>query len=62
MDSLDEDIARCGASSTFKELITIWNTGRLPAKGKQAADKTLYERGLLINILADYDGEAALSF
>ncbi|MEP7038425.1 MAG: hypothetical protein ABI891_08780, partial [Acidobacteriota bacterium] len=61
MDSLDEDIAR-DASSTFKELITIWNTGRLPAKRKQAADKTLYEQGLLINILADYDGEAALSF
>jgi hypothetical protein len=65
MDSLDEDIAR-NASSTFKELITIWNTGRLPAKGKrkEAADKTEYERGLLINILAEYDqpDEAALTF
>ncbi len=61
MDSLDEDIAR-DASSTFKELITIWNTGRLPVKGKQAADKTLYERGLLINILGTDDGEADLSF
>jgi len=65
MDSLDEDIAR-DARSTFKELITIWNTGRLPAKEKQkkAADKTEYERGLLINILADDDRpfEAALSF
>jgi hypothetical protein len=59
MDSLDEDIAR-NARSTFKELITIWNTGRLPAKGKrkEAADKTEYERGLLINILADYDEQA----
>jgi hypothetical protein len=64
MDSLDEDIARCGALSTFKELITIWNTGRLPAKGKQAADKIQYERGLLINILADYDqtSEPVLTF
>lgn len=65
MDSLDEDIAR-NASSTFKELITIWNTGRLPAKGKrkEAAGKTEYERGLLINILADYDypSEPALTF
>jgi hypothetical protein len=59
MDSLDKDIAR-NARSTFKELITIWNTGRLPAKGKrkEAADKTEYERGLLINILADYDEQA----
>ena len=65
MDGIDEDIAR-NAHSTFKELITIWNTGRLPAKGKrkEAAGKTEYERGLLINILADYDreDEAALAF
>ena len=52
MDSLDEDIAR-NAGSTFRELITIWNTGRLPAKGnrKEAADKAKPEQGLLINIL-----------
>ncbi len=31
MDSLDEDIAR-DARSTFKELITIWNTGRFADK------------------------------
>lgn len=65
MDSLDEDIAR-DARSTFKELITIWNTGRLPAKGKrkEAAGKSEYERGLLINILADYEeqAEAAVMF
>jgi hypothetical protein len=65
MDSLDEDIAR-NARSTFKELITIWNTGRLPAKGKrkEAADKTEYERGLLINILGtdDEQTEAAAIF
>ena len=52
MDSLDEDIAR-NAHSTFRELITIWNTGRLPAnkRQKEAADKAERERGLLINIL-----------
>ena len=65
MDSLDEDIAR-DARLTFKELITIWNTGRLPTKGKrkEAAKKTEYEQGLLINILADYDrqAEAAVMF
>ena len=56
MDSLDEDIAS-NALSTFKELITIWNTGRLPAnkRRKKAADKTNDERGLLINILANYE-------
>ncbi len=65
MDGIDEDIAS-NAHSTFKELITIWNTGRLPAKGKrkEAAGKTERERGLLINILADYDqpAETALTF
>ncbi len=66
MDSIDEDIARCGALSTFKELITIWNTGRLPTNKRQreAVEKADKERGLLINILADYDTqtEAALTF
>lgn len=65
MDILDEDIAR-DALSTFKELITIWNTGRLPMnkRQKEAADKAEDERGLLINILADYEdvSEAALAF
>lgn len=64
MDSIDEDIAS-DARSTFAELISLWNTGHLPAKGKrkEATDKTERERGLLINILADYDqsSEAALS-
>jgi hypothetical protein len=65
MDSIDEDIAR-NAGTTFKELITIWNTGRLPMnkRQKQAADKEKRERGLLINILADYEtqAETALTF
>lgn len=63
MDSLDEDIAR-DARSTFRELITIWNTGRLPTKGKrkEAAGKTEYEQGLLINILGTDDGQAAVMF
>lgn len=66
MDSIDEDIARGGARSTFKELITIWNTGRLPTNKRQreAAERADRERGLLINILADFDqpAEAALAF
>lgn len=66
MDSIDEDIAR-DASSAFKELITIWNTGRLPTNKRQieAAEKADRERGLLINILADYENraeEAAIAF
>ncbi|MGI8641418.1 MAG: hypothetical protein ACR2MG_15910, partial [Pyrinomonadaceae bacterium] len=65
MDSLDEDIAR-DALSSFKELITIWNTGRLPTNKRQgeAAEKADKERGLLLNILAAYDTqtEAALTF
>ncbi len=66
MDGIDEDIARCGARSTFKELITIWNTGRLPMneRQKQAADKEKRERGLLINILEtrETQSETALAF
>ena len=67
MESLDASIER-NAPATFKEMIAIWNTGRLPAKGRQ---KGLREKpdddsaGLLINILADYDGRAgepALTF
>ncbi len=63
MDSLDEDIAR-DARKTFKEIIAIWNTGRLPMnkRQKEAAGKTEYERGHLINILADYEKQAALTF
>lgn len=65
MDGIDEDIAR-DALSTFKELITIWNTGRLPTNKQQreAAEKADRERGLLINILADYEqsSEASLAF
>lgn len=65
MDSIDEDIAR-DARSTFKELITIWNTGRLPMnkRQKQAADKTKRERELLINILVNDEtqAETALAF
>ena len=65
LDSLDEDITR-DALSAFKELITIWNTGRLPTNKRQreATEKADKERGLLINILADYENqaEAALTF
>lgn len=53
MDSLDEDIER-DALRTFKELISLWNTGRLPGRRrKEAADKCQKNAGLLINILAD---------
>ncbi len=65
MDSIDEDIAR-DALSTFKELITIWNTGRLPTNRRQreAVEKADKERGLLINILGtdETQTEAALTF
>lgn len=65
MDSLDEDIAH-NSLATFKELITIWNTGRLPTNKRQreAAEKADRERGLLINILADFDqpAEAVVTF
>lgn len=53
MDSLDEDIER-NPLRTFKELISLWNTGRLPGKKrKEAAAKSEKDAGLLINILAD---------
>lgn len=53
MDSIDEDIER-DALRTFKELISLWNTGRLPGKRrKEAAGKKEETAGLLINILAD---------
>jgi hypothetical protein len=67
MESLDASIER-NALSTFKELIEIWNTGRLPTNKRQrnlpfeAKDDS---SGLLINILADFEehaGEPALTF
>ena len=67
MASLDASIER-NARATFKELITIWNTGELPSKtrrretGNEAADK---DAGLLINILAETNeraDELALAF
>lgn len=58
MDSIDEDI-ELDAQRTFKELISLWNTGRLPGKRqKEAADKTEETAGLLINILADSSAPA----
>lgn len=61
MDAIDEDIER-NAVKTFKELISLWNTGRLPTKRrKEAADTTDENAGLLINILAD-SSEPALAF
>lgn len=58
MDSIDEDINR-NPLKTFKELVSLWNTGRLPDKrGKEAADKTEEAAGLLINILADSSAPA----
>lgn len=67
MESLDASIEQ-NALATFKELISIWNTGRLPAKKRRKGleEKSDDERSkLLINILADYDGRAgepALTF
>lgn len=67
LESLDASIER-NALSTFKELIGIWNTGRLPTNKRQrnlpfeAKDDS---SGLLINILADFDeraDEPALAF
>ena len=61
MDSIDEDI-ECNPLRTFKELISLWNTGRLPDKmRKKAVDKTEETAGLLVNILADSEA-AALTF
>ena len=65
MDSLDASIEK-NALATFKELISLWNTGRLPARArrKKAADKPETSAGLLINILADtaVTAEPALNF
>ncbi len=60
MDSFDEDIERRGALATFKEIISIWNTGELPTKKrrKQTPNEiTKRDAGLLINILANYGDE-----
>lgn len=58
MNSLDEDIER-DAAGTFKELIALWNTGKLPPNKprKKMSEKPDDDRGLLINILADADRE-----
>jgi hypothetical protein len=65
MESIDASIEQ-NALGTFRELITLWNTGRLPAKGqrKKAAKKPDDKRGLLINILTETEerGEPALTF
>jgi hypothetical protein len=67
MESLDASIER-NALATFKELIAIWNTGRLPTKNRRngLAEKPDDESSkLLINILADFEeraGEPALTF
>jgi hypothetical protein len=54
MESIDEDIER-NAPATFRQLIELWNTGRLPTnkRCKETAGKPDDERGLLINILAE---------
>jgi hypothetical protein len=59
LDSLDEDIGR-HPLKIFKELISLWNTGELPARGrkKEAADKNGDDLGLLINILAEPEENA----
>ncbi|MDQ3749156.1 MAG: hypothetical protein M3367_09120 [Acidobacteriota bacterium] len=67
MESIDASIER-NALATFKELIGIWNTGRLPTNKLQknlpfVADDD--DSGLLINILAEYEEcaeEPALAF
>lgn len=65
LDSLDDSIAQ-SPLKTFKELISLWNTGELPARKrkKEAAGKTGDSTGLLINILAEpQDSDApALAF
>lgn len=61
MESLDASIQE-NALATFKELIAIWNTGRLPKNGRQRClpfepdDK---DSGLLINALTDFEQNAA---
>ncbi|MGC2236061.1 MAG: hypothetical protein WA584_07860 [Pyrinomonadaceae bacterium] len=64
MDSIDASIER-NALATFKELISLWNTGRLPKVKRriETTDKSDDERGLLINILAETQAEEfALTF
>lgn len=69
MASLDASIER-NARATFRELVSLWNTGELPTGKRRcketqnkAADRE--DAGLLINILANYDDlreETALAF
>lgn len=56
MESLDASIER-NALATFKELIAIWNTGRLPTDKRQRylPFETEDDSKLLINILADFE-------
>lgn len=68
MASIDASIER-NALATFKELIGIWNTGRLPSNKRrnarnESSEKPDDERGLLINILAETEegAEPALTF
>lgn len=64
MDSIDESIER-NARATFKELICLWNTGRLPKNKRQAETmkNANDDSGLLINILAETEaGEFAVTF
>ena len=65
MESIDASIEQ-NAVATFKELIHLWNTGRLPKnrRRKEVSQKPNDERGLLINILAETEknGEPALTF
>ena len=64
LDSIDASIER-NARATFRELISLWNTGRLPkAKRRvETMDESDNERGLLINILEETQAEEfALSF
>ena len=66
MDSIDASIER-NALATFRELIGIWNTGRLPTNGRQnyLPFEVDDDSKLLINILADYEecaDEPALAF
>jgi hypothetical protein len=67
LESLDASIER-NALSTFKELVGIWNTGRLPTNGRQRnlpLEAKNDDSGLLINILANFEeraDEPALTF
>ncbi len=65
MESIDASIEQ-NALGTFRELIELWNTGRLPIikRRKKVADRADKDRGLLINILTETEerGETALTF